>query len=68
METLTDAELERLKTCRSEDDWDAACTAIKKAHGGRYPSDWFARVLQSGLMAEIVKKFGGSTEISIRPG
>jgi hypothetical protein len=65
-EILTEAELETLKACRSDDEWNDACLAIKKAHGGQYPYDWYGKVLATGLMAEVVKKFGGSTEISIQ--
>jgi hypothetical protein len=51
--SLTDEELELLKTTKNAVEWDATCDLIKGARGGVYPHDWFARVNQSGLMSEV---------------
>ena len=49
LDTLTAAEEQELLEAVNEQAWDAACDKIKAAHGGRYPPDWWARVMQSGL-------------------
>jgi hypothetical protein len=49
---LTDAELKALKESKNEQEWNDACDAVKKARNGSYPSDWFAKVLLSGVAAE----------------
>lgn len=48
---LTVAEMEDLTNSTSEAEWNAACDRIKKARGGAYPDDWYAKVLLSGLAA-----------------
>lgn len=67
METLTDAELALLEGAKSELDWDAACDLVKKARGGGYPRDWFAKVLQSGLAKRVSARWGGTDEIRLIP-
>lgn len=49
MDTLTDEEYERCVASKNELEWNAACDAVKRARGGRYPHDWFSRMNQSGL-------------------
>lgn len=46
---LTDAEMEKLEACKTEAEWDATCDEIKRARGGDYPPDWFAKVVLAGL-------------------
>ncbi len=48
--TMTENDLNRLKATKSESEWNALCDEIKNKNGG-YPSDWFAKVVLSGLMA-----------------
>lgn len=50
MNMLTEVELDSLKASKTEQEWNATCDAIKKAHGG-YPPDWFVKVLMSGVLA-----------------
>ena len=57
MSGITDAELASLRDAKNEDEWSAACDAIKKAHKG-YPHDWWAKVKLSGLMDQVAKKWG----------
>ena len=49
--TMSDEEFKSLENARTEDEWNAACDALKTARGGRYPHDFFPRVHLSGLMA-----------------
>lgn len=60
---ITDAEIKTLKSCKSENEWDRACDALKNARGGAYPSDWWAKVKLSGLMDQVLSGFGASSEI-----
>jgi len=61
---ITEEEIELLKASMSDEDWNNACSQIKEAHGG-YPSDWWSRVMASGLGDEIMNKWGGSSEIKL---
>ena len=54
---LTDEEMGSLISVKSEVDWADACRKIKSARGGQYPHDWFARVLQTGLMTRVCSSF-----------
>ncbi len=64
---ITDEELAMLRACQSDKDWNAACDAVKAARNGAYPEDWWARVKMSGLMDEVLSRFGRSSEISVKP-
>jgi hypothetical protein len=54
---LTQTELWLLEDSTTEQEWDAACDAIKAARRypgttvGRYPPDWYEKVIASGLRA-----------------
>lgn len=54
---ITDAEIAALEACKSETEWNKTCDMIKNNHGGRYPSDWYATVVLSGLMNRITASF-----------
>jgi hypothetical protein len=56
---LTQAELARLEASTNEEDWNAACDAVKRARKGIYPDDWFAKVIATGLLDRIAAKWGG---------
>jgi len=46
---LTEPEHQALLAARSDDEWNAACLAIKKVRGGQaYPPDWYEKVLADG--------------------
>lgn len=62
---ITDEELKMLEKCQSEDDWNDACTEVKRPRNGQYPSDWYPKVLASGLMQRVAARFGGSDQIKI---
>lgn len=46
---MTEAELAPLEAARTEEAWNQACDAVKEVRGGQWPSDWYAKVVQSGL-------------------
>ena len=62
---ITDAEIQRLEECRTADDWNDACDAVKRARGGQYPPDWWQRVRLTGMMDRILRRFGASSDIQI---
>jgi hypothetical protein len=64
-DNLTQQEISVLEACKSEEEWDAACLAVKTARAGHYPSDWWNTMKRSGRMDRIVASFAGSTEIKI---
>jgi len=53
MNNLTEQEITDLKNTKNENDWSDACDRIKEARGGAYPSDWWTRIMLSGLRARI---------------
>lgn len=57
MSNLTDTNMKTLNACQCDEDWNTAVENIKKEHGG-YPSDWYARMLATGLMDKITGRFG----------
>lgn len=57
MSTLTPENMKTLNACQCDEDWNTAVENIKKEHGG-YPSDWYAKMLATGLMDKIVGRFG----------
>lgn len=57
---LTDAEMFDLGKTRSGVEWNEICNRIKKARGGHYPREWFARIIRSGFMARIEATWGKS--------
>ena len=54
---ITKDELEKLKSSKTIEEWNITCDAIKKAHGGQYPQDWFNKVMMSGMAAEVQKNW-----------
>lgn len=48
---ISEEHLNKLRSTRSADEWNKVCDEIKLAYGG-YPSDWWAKVMQSGLAAD----------------
>ncbi len=65
MSKITDAQIELLKGSTSGDDWTDRVAIIKTEHGGQFPEDWWPRVKQTGLMDEILGRFGETSEIKI---
>jgi len=48
---LTDAELARLRACKTSREWGAVCDEIRRVRGGEYPPDWYEKMLATGEMA-----------------
>jgi len=53
MATITEHELQMLEEAETSDDWNRICSAIKKKHGGKWPSDWAEKVLFGNLKSKI---------------
>ena len=63
---ITPDEIHLLESCRTADDWSAACASIKEARGGHaYPPDWWDKVKLSGLMDRILSRWGTSSELRV---
>lgn len=62
---LTDEELQLLETVNTEDEWNDACDKVKKARGGKYPPDWYARVIAGGVIARFGQRSNVDTQIRI---
>lgn len=58
MSTLTEADHKTLDACQDLYAWRAACNTVKDRHGGIYPSDWHAVVIQGGLGDTILARWG----------
>lgn len=48
---ITHEELKQLQNAKSRLEWGTVCDAIKSTRGGEYPSDWFQKVMQSGILS-----------------
>lgn len=55
---LTDEQITKLKNTKNEEEWNNVCGEVKAHNGGRYPADWFPRVVLSGLMKERATAWG----------
>jgi len=62
---ITETEIQMLEQCKSEQEWGNACDSIKKVRGGSYPSDWWPKVMLSGLANRVLNSFGSTSEIKI---
>ena len=45
--------IELMRSSKSETEWNNNCDEVKKACGG-YPCFWFAAIIMSGLMDEVM--------------
>lgn len=50
---LTTEEINRLRNCQSETEWNNICDDLKRARNGQYPEDWWAKVMMSGLARDV---------------
>ena len=62
---MTTDELKLLEDCQTGTDWSSACDAIKLTHGGGYPTDWYATVIQSGMANRIAARWGSDAELHV---
>ena len=65
MKNITERELSMLWDCQSAQDWSTACGKIKTARGGEYPEDWWKKVKTSGMMDEILARWGRNSSLKI---
>lgn len=71
MSTLTEADHKTLDACQNYDAWRAACNTVKERHGGVYPDDWHAVMLQGGRANEILARWGmdmSFKSVKVEPG
>lgn len=65
---LTNEDIAMLEAVQSADEWNAACSKLKAARGGLYPSDWWPKVKLSGMMDRILGRFGETSELKLVVG
>lgn len=66
MTPITEAELATLEAATSDTEWNGACLVIKTAREGAFPSDWYERVMQAGVITRFLKRLGESTGTPIQ--
>lgn len=54
---LTKLEYDSLLECQSSKDWDLAINKILDSRKGIYPSDWFEKIVKSGVNHQVWNKF-----------
>lgn len=67
MEKLKGRELAKLKTAKTEKQWDRICAEIRKARNGRQPPDWWERVVASGVAREVASSWRPATVARLSP-
>lgn len=60
---LSNDELNLLESAKTEKEWNSACETVRSNHGGGYPSDWYDKVIASGLMTRVASRFGQTDQI-----
>jgi hypothetical protein len=59
IEHLTAEELDQLKSCKNDEEWGAACRAVKEVRNGQWPPDWYEKVIKPGLIDQVLGKGAG---------
>ncbi len=59
IKNLTSDEIEMLVGSASEKEWSIICDMIKDERGGQYPSDWYFKVVMSGIAAATSQNWKG---------
>lgn len=54
---ITDEELALFEAVQTIEEWGRVCDTVRKSRKGRYPSDFHARVHESGLAARVAKRW-----------
>ena len=62
---MTREELESLASAKDANEWANACHAIKAAHRGEYPADWYAEVFHSGLAKKTAATWVQSNDMEL---
>ena len=56
--------IDLMKSSKSEAEWNANASKVKKACGG-YPTFWFSAINQSGLMSRLIASWSGDAKLHI---
>jgi hypothetical protein len=49
--------MNQLKNAKSEVEWNAICDGVKNSRGGKYPDDWYGKVILSGLAGKVSRNW-----------
>lgn len=53
--TTPDGVRDLMRSSKNEKEWNDNCDLVKKANNG-YPSFWYAEIILSGLITEVLKQ------------
>jgi len=65
MSAMTDAQVALMASSNSAADWQNNLEQVQKEHDGQYPDDWYAKIIESGLVRRVATKFGQTGDIAI---
>jgi hypothetical protein len=54
---LTKKEYNQLIATKKSSQWNAVCSQIKKDRGGNYPTDWYEKIIVSGILFKKQMEF-----------
>ena len=63
MGKLSNPEFMTLATANSDREWEAACMAVKMAHGGKFPADWHEQLFDKGGLYHAFMKRMSSKDV-----
>lgn len=65
MSKMSAEELAAVKGSKTEAQYVVAVDAVKGAHGGQYPDDWYAKMVLSGECRRIGAQWGDDAKIGV---
>jgi hypothetical protein len=54
--------IELMQSSRTEEEWNANCSKVRKACGG-YPEFWHSAIIASGIARRVAASYGSSTDM-----
>lgn len=54
-----------METSKNSEEWNANCSAVRRACGGQYPEWWFRAIVQSGLSARVTARWGSDDQLHV---
>lgn len=50
MNKLTEDDIKELERADSDEQWNVVCDRVKAENGNQYPSDWYEKVIKTGMI------------------
>ena len=54
---LTDSQVKRFEGTASEKEWNSLCDIILDSNNGKYPDNWYEKIVLSGLVDRKQQEF-----------